>query len=255
MPFTGSHPAAVLPLLRWSLPGSALVMGSIAPDMPMLLPIPAVVHFAHTLLGLLTIDLAIGVIGFALWQALFGPAVVAIAPRALRTRLPDRAPAGIAFHCAQAGRVGRVIAALLLGAATHLGWDTFTHDWMWGPQHVSWLASRHGPWMGWEWVQHISDLAGVAILVVWVATWWRAAPERTDTNGLTLPIRVLAWLVVLCPAALGFFYWLSSGFVFLAFTRGGALGVIGLVVVAVAWRLHRFRMSTTDSRAGRAGPS
>ena len=70
MPFTGSHPAAILPLLRWSLPGSALVMGSIAPDMPMLLPIPAVVHFAHTLLGLLTIDLAIGVIGFALWQAL-----------------------------------------------------------------------------------------------------------------------------------------------------------------------------------------
>jgi len=230
-----------------------LVMGSIAPDMPTLLPIPAVVHFAHTLSGLLTIDLAIGTIGFVLWQALFGPAVVAIAPQALRIRLPDRAPAGIAFHCAQVGRVGRVVAALLLGAATHLIWDSFTHDWMWGPQHVPWLAARHGPWMGWEWVQHISDFAGIAILIVWAAAWWRAAPERMDTDGLTLPIRVLAWLVILCPAAAGFFYWLSGGFVFLAFTRGAGLGVIGLIVMAVGWRVHTYRMSTIDSRARAAG--
>ena len=34
MPFTGSHPAAVLPLLRTSLPASALVAGSLAPDVP-----------------------------------------------------------------------------------------------------------------------------------------------------------------------------------------------------------------------------
>jgi len=253
MPFTGSHPAAVLPLVRWGLPGSALVMGSVAPDMPMMLPIPAVVHFAHTPLGLLTIDLAIGVVGFVLWQALFGPAVVAIAPQALRARLPDRAPAGVAFHCAQSGRIGRVVAAVLLGAATHLVWDSFTHDWMWGPQHVSWLASRHGPFIGYQWAQHISDFAGVAILIVWVAAWWRAAPEHTDTDGLTLPVRVLAWLVVLCPAALGFLYWLSGGFIFLAVTRGAGLGVIGLVVVAVAWRVHTRRMSTIDGLAGPAG--
>lgn len=36
MPLTGSHPAAVLPLLRTPLPASALVDGSIAPDVPSL---------------------------------------------------------------------------------------------------------------------------------------------------------------------------------------------------------------------------
>ena len=34
MPFTGSHPAAVLPFLRSGLPPSALVIGSMAPDFP-----------------------------------------------------------------------------------------------------------------------------------------------------------------------------------------------------------------------------
>jgi hypothetical protein len=212
-------------------------MGSVAPDMPTLLPIPAVVHLAHTPLGLATIDLAVGVIGFVLWQALFGPAVVAIAPQGLRARLPDAAPAGLAFHCARLGRAGRVVVALVLGAATHLVWDNFTHDWMWGPQHLGWLASRHGPWMGWEWVQHLSDVAGGAILIVWVAAWWRAAAVCTDTNDLAPPIRVLAWLVVLCPALVGFVYWLSVGSAFLAFTRGAGLGLIGLVIVAVAWRV------------------
>ena len=42
MPFTGSHPAAVLPLLRTSLPGSALVAGSLAPDVPFYLRAAAV---------------------------------------------------------------------------------------------------------------------------------------------------------------------------------------------------------------------
>jgi hypothetical protein len=63
MPFTTTHTAAVLVFARWGLPPSALVIGAIAPDMPMFLPIPEVVHFAHTPMGVVTVDLAIGVFG------------------------------------------------------------------------------------------------------------------------------------------------------------------------------------------------
>ena len=38
MPFTGSHAAAVLPFARSRLPASALVIGSVAPDLPYYLP-------------------------------------------------------------------------------------------------------------------------------------------------------------------------------------------------------------------------
>jgi Domain of unknown function (DUF4184) len=235
MPFTASHPAAVLALARWGLPGSALVVGSIAPDMPMVLPIPVVTHFAHTPLGVVTADLAIGVVGFVLWQALFGPALIAVAPKALRARLPDRVPAGLRFHFGQWNRSALVVAALLIGAVTHVVWDNFTHDWMWGSAHIPWLASRHGPLMGWEWAQRISDVAGLAIVAGWVVAWWRAAPERPDTTVMALPYRMLAWLAILCPAVIGFFYWLLNGSVFFAVTRGGGLGVIGLTAMAVTW--------------------
>ncbi|WP_328421551.1 DUF4184 family protein [Micromonospora sp. NBC_00389] len=41
MPFTGGHVAAVLPLARsaWRAP-SALVLGSMVPDLPYYLPLP-----------------------------------------------------------------------------------------------------------------------------------------------------------------------------------------------------------------------
>ncbi|WP_205730092.1 DUF4184 family protein [Blastococcus sp. TF02-8] len=46
MPFTGSHPAAVLPFLRTPLPASGLVAGSLAPD-----PSPRAAGFAAATAG------------------------------------------------------------------------------------------------------------------------------------------------------------------------------------------------------------
>ena len=51
MPFTGSHPAAVLPLMRWGLMPSALVIGSMVPDLPYFLPVPDLGN-THSLIGL-----------------------------------------------------------------------------------------------------------------------------------------------------------------------------------------------------------
>ncbi|MEU4215231.1 DUF4184 family protein [Actinoplanes sp. NPDC026623] len=235
MPFTAVHPAAVLPIVRYGLPGSALVIGSITPDLPMILPVPTVVHFAHTPSGLVTVDLVMGMIAFVLWQVLFGPAVLALAPRALSGRVPAGLPKGLAFHRATGVRIALVLAGVLIGAATHIVWDAFTHDWMWGPELLPWLASRHGSMMGWQWIQHISDFAGGAIVVAWVAVWWRGTPRRTEDEALPRRIRVLAWLAVLVPATAGFLYGLLTASWFVAFSRGAGLGAVCLVAVSVTW--------------------
>jgi hypothetical protein len=68
LPFTGSHPAAVLPLLRTPLPASALVIGSLTPDLPYYVPIRLAGFYppvtlrgpTHTLWGVLTLDVVIG---------------------------------------------------------------------------------------------------------------------------------------------------------------------------------------------------
>jgi hypothetical protein len=225
----------VLPIVRFGLPASALVIGSITPDLPMILPVPVLVHFAHTSPGLVTVDLALGTIAFMLWQAFFGPALVALAPRALSARVPADIPKGFAFHVATWSRVGGVIVAVLIGAATHIVWDSLTHDWMWGPQHIPWLAARHGSMLGWQWVQHVSDVAGTAIVVGWVVLWWRGASERTARDVPPRRIRVLAWLAILIPAAVGFLHGLLTESWFAAFSRGAGLGAVGLVVVTATW--------------------
>src|SRR5690349_3109958 len=112
MPFTGSHPAAVLPLVRFGLPASALVIGSMSPDLPYYLPSPATGTFTHTLYGAFTIDIVLGAVVFAGWQSLVGPAVVAYAPAPFRTRLGTRRPAGLAYHCGRPHRILLVLAAL-----------------------------------------------------------------------------------------------------------------------------------------------
>ena len=65
MPFTGSHPAAVLPLLRTPLPASALVAGSIAPDVPFYLPVE-LPWATHTALAVVTVDLLVAALAWAL---------------------------------------------------------------------------------------------------------------------------------------------------------------------------------------------
>ncbi len=52
MPFTPSHVAAVLPLARTGLPPTALVVGSVAPDLPYYLPLPVAAATTHGPAGL-----------------------------------------------------------------------------------------------------------------------------------------------------------------------------------------------------------
>ena len=110
MPFTGSHPAAVLPLLRTSLPASALVAGSIAPDVPFYLPV-GLPWATHTALAVVTVDLLVAALAWALWHALLAPAALSAAPAGVRGRLAG-VPLGLRRRLRSVRAVGLVLAAL-----------------------------------------------------------------------------------------------------------------------------------------------
>lgn len=118
MPLTYAHPALILPFLgRVRSRGwlSGLVAGSMTPDFARLIP-GISREFSHSVPGMFLIDLPV-----AIAIAIF--ATVILAPRA--ARLPGLGsltrPSGdrIAWHW--------LGLAALLGCATHLGWDFFTH--------------------------------------------------------------------------------------------------------------------------------
>ncbi len=129
MPFTFSHPAIVLPLTylpkRWfSLTG--LVIGSLTPDFEYFLRMRIESKYSHTLYGLFWFDLPLGL----LLSFIFHTSV--------RNRLFDNLPTFFAARFSSFtsfdwnNYVKRnwvvVMVSLLIGAASHLFWDGFTHE-------------------------------------------------------------------------------------------------------------------------------
>src|SRR3954451_20463794 len=179
MPFTGSHPAAVIPLVGTPLPASALVIGSMAPDFPYYLPLTTDSWPTHTASGVVGLDLLLGTLGWLLWHAVLSPPALAYAPAAVRGRL-GRVPAGIGGRLAPSTLVLTVV-GLVVGSATHVGWDEFTHKGRFGPDHIHALARDWGPMAGWHWAQYASGVFGASVICWSLATRWRRTPPEATT--------------------------------------------------------------------------
>src|SRR5262245_66554750 len=86
MPFTLAHPAAVIPLKRY-LPLSALVVGSLSPDLEYLVRLRAVSHLSHTLTGLFSFCLPVGLVLLWLFHRFVKQPLTLLMPTTMRQRL------------------------------------------------------------------------------------------------------------------------------------------------------------------------
>ena len=150
MPYPFAPPVAVLPLVplmgRFAVP-SALAIGSIAPDLWYLVPFAERAD-SHSAAALFWFCLPAGLLAYAIFHlVLKDPLSALLWPRlgAFACRGVPEAP----WHA--------VVISLLLGALTHLAWDTLTHanD-----------PTLHGP----NWFQHANTALGSVILGWWI---WR----------------------------------------------------------------------------------
>jgi hypothetical protein len=238
VPFTGSHPAAILPFLRTPLPASALVIGSMAPDFPYYLPV-AFPWRTHTALAVLTTDLVLGMCAWALWHALLAEPALRGSPSALRAR-STRVPLGLRPRLGASG-LGLAAAAVVLGAATHVLWDEFTHPRRWGTQHVPALDQTWGLLPGYRWLQYASGLVGGVVLVVWFLHWWR----RSQPAPLPDP-REPWWVWVLFGAVGTAAGGIAAGSApsfgsagFAGATAAGGAVLLVAVVLAAGWHAAR----------------
>jgi Domain of unknown function (DUF4184) len=238
VPFTGSHPAAVLPFLGTPLPASALVIGSMAPDLPYYLPVDFPWR-THTALALVTSDLLLGACLWALWHGVLAAPAVAAAPRALRGRL-TRIPLGLRVRLRGNGLLLAVL-AVVLGAATHVLWDEFTHPRRWGTEHIPALDEQWGLLPGYRWLQYASGLVGGVVLLVWFVRWWRRARPAPVADpqepwwvwALLAGVGVVAGGVAASSApSIG-----AAGFA--GATAGGEAVLVVGVVLAAGWHVAR----------------
>ncbi|WP_191891176.1 DUF4184 family protein, partial [Streptomyces griseoaurantiacus] len=179
MPFTLAHPAAVLPLLRSPFSPAALVCGAMAPDMPYFLAaarIPVSARSWYEPFLNATVSHGLSGIAVSVSFALALLLLYAGVRRPVAALLPGgRAPHGRGGRSAR--RVGGVLLSVLIGVATHLLWDSFTHADGWAVVHVSPLRARlAGDLTVARAVQHLSTAGGLAAVAAHLWPRGRRAP-------------------------------------------------------------------------------
>ncbi|NUT94258.1 MAG: DUF4184 family protein [Saccharothrix sp.] len=171
MPFTFAHPAAVLPL-RHTLWFPALAAGSIAPDIAYYLPVPGGADSTHSLLGIVGIDLLLGILLLALGHLFLTP-LLALASAGWRARVARPRPTPT-WRAA-----GIVVLSLVAGAATHIAWDTFTHTDGVVVRHWDLLrVSIVGPHRLYNVIGYVSSLGGLVVLAAVALRWYRRTPPQ-----------------------------------------------------------------------------
>ena len=139
MPFTVSHAAAVLPFRKLNLVWSAFIVGSMAPDFPYVIGNTEHRDMGHHLPGLVLFTIPAAYVVLWLFHNVVKRPVIGLLPSGMQARL--RAQAG-EFRLGGAGRFLAISVSLLLGIATHVVWDSFTHSYTWAWRDFRWLHQR-----------------------------------------------------------------------------------------------------------------
>jgi len=209
MPFTVSHAAAVLPihrLGRHALPLTALMIGSMAPDFGYFFAHEASREFTHSFFGLFMFSLPVGLAAWLVYVAILEKATITLLPDKWHTRFAhtDAITPSLIAHAA---------IAIMLGAVTHLLWDSFTHRGTFMTDAFpALLAPTPGiPWMPiYHFLHGLSSVVGLVILITWARHLHRHPAKslirpydisetwRTRANlilvGTTLLVGLFDWL-------------------------------------------------------------
>ncbi|WP_329389027.1 DUF4184 family protein [Streptomyces sp. NBC_01716] len=199
MPFTLSHAAAVLPGIRRDgtsrgpLLASALVAGSMAPDMTYFAAtaVPAAMEFGevtHGPVGLFTVDAVIAAALVGLWLMLREP-LLSLLPTAWQGRAyafvrgPDRRGGG------RGALAARFYVSAVLGASTHVVWDAFTHIDRWGTRMVPALGEVVAGFPLYTYTQYGSSALAAVALCWFTVSALRRLPRSPAPGSVPVLVR------------------------------------------------------------------
>lgn len=193
MPFTFSHPAIVLPLNRLNanwISLTSLVIGSITPDFEYFIRMRVLSIYSHTWAGLFWFDLPLGLLLLVIYNRLIKNKVIDRLPLYFNERLSgfkNERPAYLGANFIV------VIFCLLIGAASHIFWDSFTHPTGYFVKHSHLLSHKiiiehfHVP--VYSILQQLSSIAGALIIIY-------AINKSTPGKITTVKTSTVYWLKV-----------------------------------------------------------
>ncbi len=224
MPFTFSHPAAVLPLAfirkKW-ISVTGLVIGSITPDFEYFFRMEQDSIYSHTWAGIFWFDLPLALITVYLYNSLIRKSFIENLPEFLNKKFSRFESSDRNLNSIKDFTI--VIISLLIGITSHIIWDKLTH------KTVRFIDEQEHYNVFWE----ANSLAGAAV----IASVIFKMPEGRKTKKSNI-----------------LFYWLLLSIItlsvvyvrFLATTELRDLGIsaisgffIGLIVTSVVEKLKK----------------
>jgi len=200
MPFTFAHPAAVVPLFKnKKLPALALIVGSIIPDFEYFIRMRVVSRYSHTLWGLVLFDLPLALALFFFARKYVCKIFVDNLPGFLNRRLSLYFPlqSKIPFLW--------VVVAVLLGAVSHIFWDSFTHQNGFFVENLAWLKSSINAWgtqiKVYKLFQHLSTVIGGLVIVFYIYK----LPETKNGNSVSVKYWIPIFLVIFAVLIIRYF--------------------------------------------------
>ncbi len=216
MPFTFSHPAIILPLTylprKWfSLTG--LVIGSLTPDFEYFLRMRIKSNYSHTIDGLFWFDLPLGLLLAFIFHNIVRDSLFNNLPPFLKSRFSTFKQFDWNRHFKQNWIVLTI--SIIIGAASHIFWDSFTHDHGYFVQTIPALQNsvdflgRQIPIL--KILQHSSTLLGGLVIAFAIYKLPTNKTEKENINlnywtilaGLTLTIIAVRLLSGLDPKQYG----------------------------------------------------
>jgi hypothetical protein len=186
MPFTLSHAAASLPFRRFKPIWPALVIGTFAPDLQYFIWISDEDRSGHRFpdILLLTVPLALAVL-WVFEYVVKGPAIELL-PTGLQQRLRDKTEP---LRFTGWRQFFLISLWTLIGTATHVAWDQFTHSYSRLSQHWPLLSSPVKMPSGYtvslaHLLQHVSTIGGMAILCIWFLAWYSRTPPDRESDAM-----------------------------------------------------------------------
>ncbi len=127
MPFTPGHPAIILPLIRWQyFSATGLIVGSMSPDFEYFFRMSVLGIHGHTNAGLFYFDVPVTVIVALVFHLVVKKNFINNLPAFLQARFQDTLRFDFVAYLKKHWII--FLLSAVIGAGSHIFWDSFTHD-------------------------------------------------------------------------------------------------------------------------------
>lgn len=227
MPFTFSHPAAVLPLSlipkKW-ISVTGLVIGSITPDFEYFFRMEHDSVYSHTWAGIFWFDLPLGLLLVYLFNYLIKKEFIENLPRFLNRRFSRFT---FLTRDVNSGKnLLFVLSSLFIGITSHIIWDKITH------KTVNFIDEQEHYTVFWE----ANSLVGAAVIAAVVLNMPKGKnTQKSNSLFFWLPVSIIALAVMYLR------YLSSSGLRELGIS--GIVGFFaGLIITCVVCKVRNKRL-------------